>query len=107
VSSAVEVVNQLTVIPAPTPETPAPVAVAVITPEGITPPPVGLVTPDPVGVAVPVGNLPTGFIPTGVNAGDGSSQSNSGNGLWELLVLFLAAAGYFVAKLLHLLPTLK
>jgi len=106
-TASVEVVNQLTVIPVPTPITPTPVAVAVITPEGITPPPVGVVTPDPVGVAVPTENLPVGFIPTGVNAGDGSSQSGGGNGLWELLVLLLAAAGYFVAKLLHILPTLK
>ena len=106
-NASVEVVNQLSVIPTPTPITPTPVAVAVVTPEGITPPPVDVVTPDPVGVAVPIQNLPTGFIPTGVNAGDGSSRSDGGNGLWQLLVLFLAAAGYFVAKLLHLVPTLK
>jgi hypothetical protein len=105
--AGVEVVNQLNAIPAPTPITPTPVAVAVITPEGVTPPSVGVVTPDPVGVAVPIENLPIGFIPTGVNAGDGSSRSGGGNNLWALLMLFIAAAGYFVAKVLHLLPTLK
>jgi hypothetical protein len=105
--AGVEVVNQLNAIPAPTPITPTPVAVAVITPEGVTPPPVGVVTPDPVGVAVPTVNLPIGFIPTGVNAGDGSSRSGGGNNLWALFMLFIAATGYFVAKVLHLLPTLK
>ena len=89
------VINQLTAIPVPPAPGPA---------EAIAVPPVGVVTPTPsaspetpvpVNVVLPA----TGFVPTVVNAGDGSSRTGSSLPPWGFGLLMAGAMGISIVAI--------